>query len=41
MTEASPIITSNLVELTRPGTIGMPIPKTDLKIVDDEGNTLL
>ncbi|MEL6945278.1 MAG: AMP-binding protein, partial [Bacteroidota bacterium] len=41
MTEASPVVTSNPYDGTgRVGTIGIPIPSTDVRIVDEEGNVL-
>lgn len=41
MTEASPVITCNPIDGTeRLGTIGMPIPSTDVRVVDEKGNVL-
>jgi len=41
MTEASPVISCNPIDGSgKISTIGMPLPSTDVKIVDDEGNTL-
>ena len=41
MTEASPVVSCNPVDGTgKLGTIGLPLPSTDVKIVDDEGNAL-
>ncbi len=41
MTEASPVISCNpLDETGQIGTIGMPVPSTDVRIVDDAGNPL-
>ncbi len=41
MTESSPVLTSNPTnEPTRIGTIGMPAPSTDVRIVADDGTVL-
>ena len=40
MTEASPVVTSNPHGKTILGTVGVPVPSTDLRIVDDNGNPL-
>lgn len=41
MTEASPVVTSNPYDGSgRVGTIGIPIPSTDVRVVDEEGNVL-
>lgn len=39
LTEASPVVTCNPIDGTDEiGTIGLPIPSTDIRIVDDNGN---
>ena len=40
MTEASPVVTSNPYKRTRVGTAGIPVPSTDVRIVDDKGEAL-
>jgi long-chain acyl-CoA synthetase len=41
MTESSPVATSNPYDNTgRIGTIGIPVPSTDIRIIDEEGNVL-
>ena len=41
LTETSPVVSCNPIEGSeRIGTIGLPVPNTDVKVVDDEGNAL-
>ena len=41
MTESSPVVTVNPLDGTgRLGTIGLPVPSTDVRIVDNQGNVL-
>jgi long-chain acyl-CoA synthetase len=40
MTETSPIVSVNPVQNIQIGTIGIPVPSTLCKVIDDEGNEL-
>lgn len=41
MTEASPVVTVNPLDNTsKIGSIGLPIPSTDMRVVDEQGNIL-
>jgi len=41
LTETSPIVAANVSGSVQLGTIGRPIPRTETKVIDSEGNTLL
>jgi long-chain acyl-CoA synthetase len=38
LTESSPVLTFNPLDAVKEGTIGVPVPSTDIKCVDDAGN---
>ncbi|MCX4029269.1 AMP-binding protein [Endozoicomonas sp. SM1973] len=40
MTETSPVVSTNPLPDVKLGSIGMPIPSTEIKLCDDEGNDL-
>ncbi len=40
LTEASPVVSINPGTNNQAGTIGLPLPGTDIKIIDDHGNAL-
>ncbi|MDX5298148.1 MAG: AMP-binding protein, partial [Gammaproteobacteria bacterium] len=40
MTETSPVITLNPLTAIQLGSIGLPIPSTQVKVIDDDGNML-
>jgi long-chain acyl-CoA synthetase len=40
MTETSPVVTVNPPRAIQPGTVGLPVPDTQLKVVDEAGNSL-
>ena len=40
MTETAPIVTINPLDRIKLGTIGIPVPSCQLKVIDDEGNDL-
>ncbi|HUI21147.1 MAG TPA: AMP-binding protein [Methylocella sp.] len=40
LTEASPVLTCNPTGRTKPGSIGVPLPSTEIKCVDDQGGVV-
>ena len=40
MTETSPVVTINPLEKIKLGTIGLPVPSCELKVIDDDNNDL-
>jgi len=40
LTEAAPVLTCNPTGGTKPGSIGVPLPSTEIKCVDDHGNAV-
>ena len=40
LSEASPVLTSNPTERAKIGSIGVPLPSTELKCVDDQGGVV-
>ena len=40
MTETSPVVTINPLERIKLGTIGLPVPSCELKVIDDDNNDL-
>jgi len=40
MTEASPVVSSNPKGAMKLGTVGVPVPSTEVRIIDDTGNVL-
>ena len=40
LTEASPVVSINPLEKRKPGSVGLPVPGVEVKVVDEEGNQL-
>ena len=40
LTEASPVVSINPLKKRKPGSVGLPIPGVDVKVVSEEGNPL-
>lgn len=40
LTETAPVVTLNIPQDFRPGTVGRPVPGVQIKIADDDGNAL-
>jgi long-chain acyl-CoA synthetase len=40
LTETSPVVTLNVPQIHRPGSVGKPVPGATVKIVDDDGNPM-
>ncbi|WP_317929236.1 AMP-binding protein [Halioxenophilus sp. WMMB6] len=38
LTETSPVVSANLARDIRPGTVGLPLPHTEIKTIDDQGS---